>query len=115
MKFYSYKNCGTCRKAKTFLINEGIEFEEISIRDYPPSKAELNMMIDRYEGNLKPLFNTSGRDYRALNVKDMDLSRKTAVDLLNSNGNLIKRPFVVDGDKSRVGFNENNWTAICGT
>ncbi|MBT5954719.1 Spx/MgsR family RNA polymerase-binding regulatory protein [bacterium] len=112
MKLYIYKNCGTCRKAKAFLIRKGIDFEEIPIREIPPSKDELLMMIQKYEGNWKPLFNTSGMDYRALKVKDMELNKDLAVDLLGSNGNLVKRPFVVDGDRSRVGFNEKDWSLI---
>ena len=114
LKIYEYKGCGTCRKALKWLEAKGIEFEKIAIRERPPSKAELKRMLKAYEGNLRALFNTSGGDYRALNMKEKlaKLSKVEAIDLLAANGNLVKRPFVMTKDGGVVGFNEAEWEAF---
>ena len=111
LKIYEYKGCGTCRKALKWLEAKGIEFERIAIRERPPSKAELNRMLKAYEGNLRALFNTSGGDYRALNMKEklVRLSKMDAIDLLAGNGNMVKRPFVMTKNGGVVGFNEAEW------
>ena len=71
-------------------------------------------MLKVYEGNLRTLFNTSGGDYRALNMKEKlaKLSKAEAIDLLAGNGNLVKRPFVMTKDGGVVGFNEAEWEAF---
>jgi arsenate reductase (glutaredoxin) len=109
MKLYAYKSCGSCVKAKKYLKEHSINFEEIPIRETPPSKKEISFMIDQYDGNWKPLFNTSGKDYRELKIKDKVLNRDGVIDLLHSNGNLIKRPFLVSEKASLVGFKEELW------
>ena len=111
IKIYEYKGCGTCRKALKWLEAKGIEFERIAIRERPPSKEELKRMLKVYEGNLRALFNSSGGDYRALNMKEKlaELSNVEAIDLLAANGNLVKRPFVMTKDGGVVGFNEVEW------
>jgi arsenate reductase len=114
VKIYEYKGCGTCRKALKWLKAKGIAFERIAIREKPPSKGELKRMLKAYDGNLHALFNTSGGDYRAMNIKEKiaKLSKMEAIDLLAGNGNLVKRPFVMTKDGSVVGFNEAEWTAF---
>ena len=111
LKVYIYKNCDTCRKAGKYLDNNGIKFESIPIREEPPSVKELNMMLNIYKGDVRKLFNTSGVDYRSLNLKEKlpKMSIDKAIDLLSSNGNLVKRPFVIKGTKGVVGFNESVW------
>ena len=114
LKVYEYKGCGTCRKALKWLEAKGIEFERIAIRARPPSKEELKRMLKVYEGNLRALFNSSGGDYRALNMKEKlaALSNVEAIDLLAANGNLVKRPFMITKDGGVVGFNEAEWEAF---
>ena len=111
LKFYAYKNCDTCRKAIKYLDGKGIEYELIPIREQQPTKAELKIMLTNYGGNIRKLFNTSGGDYRALNLKEKlaNMTDEEAVKLLSKNGNLIKRPFVVFGDRGLVGFKEMEW------
>ena len=91
LKVYAYKNCDTCRKAKKFLETEGIDYELIPIREQPPTKSELKTMLDCYEGNIQKLFNTSGGDYKSMNMKEKlpGMSNSEAIDLLTKNGNLI--------------------------
>jgi len=116
MKLYTYKNCGTCRKAVKWLRENEIEFDEFPIRDTPPSERELNAMLSYLGGSseLRRLFNTSGGDYRALDLKTKlpDMSDEEALKLLTSNGNLIKRPFLLLDDSGTVGFAEPAWTEL---
>ncbi len=114
MKVYTYAKCSTCRKATKWLEEKGIEFKEIPIRETPPTKAELKKMLAAYEGEIRRLFNTSGMDYRSLGLKDKlpQMADKEAIDLLNGNGNLVKRPFLLTGDSGLVGFKEEEWKAM---
>ena len=114
LKIYEYKGCGTCRKALKWLEAKGIQYKKIPIREQPPSKAELKRMLKIYEGNLRRLFNTSGGDYKALNLKDKlsSLTEAQAINLLAGNGNLIKRPFVLTKNGGVIGFKEEEWAAL---
>jgi arsenate reductase len=112
LKIYAYKNCDTCRKAKKFLEGEGIDYELIPIREQPPTKTELQTMLGNYDGNIRKLFNTSGGDYKAMNLKDKlsEMTDSQAVELLSQNGNLVKRPFALKGKTGLVGFYEAAWS-----
>ena len=111
MKIHTYVKCDTCRKAVKWLRANGLAFEEIPIRETPPSPNELRRMLAFYDGDLRRLFNTSGQDYRALGIKDKlaDLTPDEAITMLAGNGNLIKRPFLLGGDGGLVGFREEEW------
>ena len=110
ISIYIYKNCSTCKKAIQWLNNQNIEYKAFPIRDTPPSLSELEIMLSQYK-DIKRLFNTSGMDYRQLKLKDKiaNMSDKECLTLLNSNGNLIKRPFLITKNKSLVGFNLKEW------
>ena len=112
MKLYQYPNCSTCRKATKFLNENGVEFESIDITKQPPSKSELNAMLTSYEGDIRKLFNTSGLQYRELNMKEElpTMSNDDAIELLSTNGKLIKRPFLLNGNKGVVAFKEELWS-----
>jgi len=114
LKIYEYKNCGTCRKALKYLEERGVAFERIPIRETPPTKTELKAMLKSYKGERKRLFNTSGGDYKSMNMKDRlpDLTDEEAIALLSENGNLIKRPFVLSGDQGVIGFKMDEWDAF---
>jgi len=114
MKIYTYAKCSTCRKATKWLEEKGISFKEIPIRENPPSKAELKKMLGYYDGEIRRLFNVSGMDYRSMGLKDKlpQMSEKESIELLNSNGNLVKRPFLLTGDTGLVGFKEEEWKSI---
>ena len=113
MKVHTLKTCDTCRKAVKWLRENNIPFEEIPIREQPPTLPELRLALKYANGEIRKLFNTSGQDYRALNMKEKlpTLSEGEAIALLASNGNLIKRPFLISGDATLVGFDEKKWSA----
>lgn len=111
---YSYSGCGSCRKASKWFERHGLEFKAIPIREAPPSEAELRTMLKNYNGDLKKLFNTSGMDYRTLEMKSKlpEMSEDEAIALLASNGNLIKRPFALKGVTGLVGFKEADFEEV---
>ena len=112
MKIYTYKNCDTCRKALNWLDAQGIEYEQKAIRESPPTIKELKSMLATYRGEIRKLFNTSGRDYQTLNLKEQlpNMTPSEAFSLLAKNGNLIKRPFLLAGNINLVGFNDKEWS-----
>lgn len=114
MKIFTYKNCGTCKKATKWLNEQGITFEEIAIRETPPNVSELNQMLAHKGGELRKLFNTAGGDYRELKMKDKlpTMQVEAALELLARRGNLVKRPFVLGEDFGLVGFKQADWAAV---
>ncbi|WP_276731109.1 arsenate reductase family protein [Bacillus sp. (in: firmicutes)] len=115
LTFYWYPKCGTCRKAKQWLEEHGKEINEIHIAEQPPSKEELKALYEKSGLELKKFFNTSGMKYRELNLKEKlyHMSEDEQLELLASDGMLIKRPLTTDGEKVTVGFKEDqfeeNW------
>src|SRR5690606_8877918 len=116
MRIHTYAKCDTCRKAVKWLKARGLAFEEIPIREQPPSPAELRRMLAIYKGDLKRLFNTSGGDYRELRLGErlVAMPEDEAIVLLASNGNLVKRPFLLTAKGGLVGFKEAEWEAFFG-
>jgi arsenate reductase len=109
--FYWYPKCTTCRKAKKWLEDHQIDFHEIHIVDHPPTKEELETLWRKSGLELKKFFNTSGKKYRELGVKDRlkTASEDELLELLASDGMLIKRPIVTDGTHVTVGFREDEF------
>ena len=110
IKVYIYAKCSTCRNAIKWLEENGIEHKSAPIRETPPSIKELKQAL-KHLGELKKLFNTSGMDYRALNMKEKlpGMTEAEALKLLSSNGNLIKRPLVIGKDFALAGFKAAQW------
>lgn len=117
LKIYTYAKCSTCRKAVKFLRDHQIEFEELPIRETPPSLAELKSMLESREGNVKALFNTSGLDYKALGLsgKLPGMRVEEVLGLLAKKGNLVKRPFAMGKNVRLVGFDEQAWKDALGS
>ena len=111
ISIYTLKTCDSCRKATKWLAENQIAFQEIAIRETPPNLADLKRALASLNGDIRKLFNTSGQDYRALNLKDNlpTLSTAQALELLASNGNLIKRPFLISKSNTLVGFQPETW------
>lgn len=113
---YSYQKCSTCRKALNFLNKQEIAYQLKDITESPPSANELNKMLSSYEGKIKKLFNTSGNAYKEMGLsKKFDkMPIKKCIELLADHGMLIKRPFLIGGDRGIVGFNEAEWSIFFG-
>jgi|SRR5579875_195559 len=111
LTFYWYPKCGTCRNAKKWLDAHDISYKEIHIADNPPSREELEKLYHASGLELKKFFNTSGLKYRELGMKDKlkTASDEELLDLLASEGMLIKRPIVTDGEHVTVGFKEEEF------
>ncbi|BCB05508.1 arsenate reductase family protein [Bacillus sp. KH172YL63] len=114
LTFYSYPKCGTCRKAKKWLEDHNVEMNEIHIVENPPSKDELKSLYEKSGLPLKKFFNTSGKKYRELGLKDKvnSASDDELLDILSSDGMLIKRPLTTDGNKVSVGFKEETFAEM---
>jgi arsenate reductase len=106
--FYWYPKCGTCRNAKKWLDAHHLSYKDIHIVENPPSREELKEFYQKSGLDLKKFFNTSGLKYRELGIKDKMKSATDdeLLDLLASDGMLIKRPILTDGEKVTVGFKE---------
>ena len=111
IKFYGYAKCSTVRKAKKWLNENNIIFEEIEITEIPPTKEELEKMFKNSGLELKKFFNTSGVKYRELGLKDVvkTESEDKLLEILSSDGMLIKRPLLYDNENVLLGFKEEEW------
>ncbi len=111
LKIYTYSKCNSCRLALKFLDRYGIEHREIPIRENPPSRPQLRKMLAACHGQIRSLFNIHGMDYRVLKLKDKlsTMTESEAVELLATNGNLVKRPFLIGDGVHLVGFYEDQW------
>lgn len=102
--FIGYPPCSTCKKAYKALLDLGIEATYRNIKEENPTKEEIQSWIDRGV-ELKKLFNTSGMLYRELNIKEKreTYTQEQLIELLASNGMLVKRPIVIQGDMIIIG------------
>lgn len=112
--FIQYPKCTTCKKALNYLKAKGVDFEDRHIVEQVPTKEELTTWIHKSGLEVKKFFNTSGKLYKEMNLKDQvgSLSLEEAVDLLSSNGMLIKRPILVTEDTVLVGFKEEAYDQV---
>lgn len=116
LTFYCYPRCSTCSKAKKWLDASGRSYEEIHIANHPPSRGQLKELYDKSGLELRRFFNTSGKKYSELGLKDVvrTASEDELLDYLASDGMLIKRPIVTDGERVTVGFKEETYEATWG-
>jgi arsenate reductase len=112
--FIWYPKCSTCQKAKKWLIENGIPFQERHIVEETPTKEELKKWIAQSGYPLKKFFNTSGLVYKELNLKEKlpSLTEEEQISLLASHGMLIKRPLLITPEKICIGFKEKEWEEI---
>ncbi|TLS51476.1 arsenate reductase family protein [Paenibacillus antri] len=111
---YIYPKCSTCRDAMRSLEAKGVRPEKIDLFETPPSKEQLRSFWELSGLPLKKFLNTSGEVYKEMNLKDRipRMSEDDILELLASNGRLIKRPIVVDGKRITVGFKEEQYKEI---
>ena len=109
--FVHYPKCGTCKKAKNWLHINDIDVDTKHIVEDTPTYEELKNWYERSGYPIKKFFNTSGRLYRELGLKEKiaESTDEELLKLLASNGMLIKRPILVSDDFILVGFKESEW------
>ncbi len=111
MLFVCYPKCTTCQKAKAFLDAQGVQYILRDIKQENPNRQELAGWHERSGLPLKKFFNTSGLQYKALELKDKlpSMSEDEQLDLLSTDGMLVKRPILVGEDFVLVGFKQEQW------
>ena len=114
MQFICYPRCTTCQKAKKWLESRGIAFDERHIKENDPSVEELKAWHKQSGAPLKRFFNTSGLQYKTLQLKDKlpTMSEEEQFALLASDGMLVKRPLLIGEDFVLLGFKDSDWAAI---
>ena len=112
MLLICYPKCTTCQKAKKRLESLGIAYTERNIAEENPTYKELKEWYKKSGLPLKRFFNTSGLLYKSMQLKDKlpEMSEEEQLKLLATDGMLVKRPLVVDGDNVLTGFKEAEWT-----
>lgn len=112
--FVCYPKCSTCKKAENWLKENEISYELRNIKENRPSKEELEVWHKKSGLELKKFFNTSGMLYREMQLKDKlpSMSDEEKLELLATDGMLVKRPILVTEDKVFVGFKEKEWQDV---
>lgn len=111
MLFIEYPKCTTCKKAKKWLDEKNVAFTDRHIVEDNPSYEELKLWYQKSGLPLKRFFNTSGNLYKEMNLKDKlaDMSEEEQLQLLATNGMLVKRPLIVGEEFVLTGFKEAEW------
>ena len=111
MLFVCYPKCSTCKKAQKWLEENGKEFEIRDIRTENPTAEELREWREKSGLPLKRFFNTSGNLYKEMKLKDRlpEMGEEEQIALLATDGMLVKRPILIDGDTVLTGFREKEW------
>lgn len=109
--FVEYPKCSTCQRAKKWLEENHIEFEERNIVEKNPQKEELQKWILLSKKEIKNFFNTSGLKYKELNLKERlnSMTENQKLEILSSNGMLVKRPLIITEKDVLIGFKQKEW------
>ena len=109
--FVEYPKCTTCRRAKKWLEENKIDFDDRDIKLNNPSKEELKEWLKKSNLEIKKFFNTSGVLYREKGMKDKVkvLSEDELLDILSEDGMMVKRPLIIGDNEVLVGFKEAEW------
>ena len=109
--FLEYPKCSTCRKAKKYLEENQVEFVDRHIVETNPTTEELKEWITKSGLPVKKFFNTSGKLYKEMGLKDKlaSMSEEEQIELLASNGMIVKRPLIIEEGRVLVGFKEAEW------
>lgn len=112
--FIEYPKCSTCKKAKKWLEDNKIEFTERNIVAETPTVEELTKWIRESKEEIKKWFNTSGLKYKELNLKEklLTMTDTEKIELLASDGMLIKRPLLISDKGIFIGFKEEKWKSL---
>lgn len=111
MLFIEYPKCTTCQKAKKWLDDNGIKYEDRHIKEANPTYDELKNWIGTSGLPIKKFFNTSGLLYKSMGLKEKleTMSEDEQIKLLATDGMLVKRPLIINGSTILVGFRVKEW------
>ncbi|MCI6107132.1 MAG: arsenate reductase family protein [bacterium] len=114
MILIEYPKCSTCKKAKKYLEDKYVTFTDRNIVTDTPTKEELKEWVEKFSFPLDKLYNTSGIKYRELNLKEKRKTMNTEeqLELLSSDGMLIKRPILLTEHTMLTGFKELEWNKV---
>lgn len=114
MEFINYSKCSTCKKAKDYLDKNNINYVDRQIKEDNPSVDEIKNWILKYGISARKLFNTSGILYRSMNLKSKldNMTEDEMINILASDGMLVKRPLLITDKKILIGFKEDEWKKI---
>ena len=112
--FIEYPKCSTCQKAKKWLESHNIEFIDRHIVENNPKEEELKEWIQKSGKELKKWFNTSGLKYKELNLKEKspNMPDEEKIEVLASDGMLVKRPILISDKGILIGFKEDEWERV---
>ena len=111
MLFIEYPKCSTCKKAKKWLDDHNIKYQDRHIIDNNPTFDELKEWYHKSNLDIKRFFNTSGMLYKEMNLKDKlpNMNEDEMLEILSTNGMLVKRPLIISDDVILTGFKEKEW------
>lgn len=111
MLFIEYPKCSTCKKAKKWLDDHNIKYEDRHIIENNPTFDELKEWYHKSNLDIKRFFNTSGMLYKEMNLKDklLNMNEDEMIEILSTNGMLVKRPLIISDDVILTGFKEKEW------
>lgn len=114
MLFIEYPKCSTCQKAKKWLDDNGVKYDDRHIKENNPTFDELKEWYEKSGLPLKRFFNTSGMLYKSMQLKDKlpEMSEDEQLQLLATDGMLVKRPLLIGNDFVLCGFREKEWQEI---
>ena len=114
MLLVCYPKCSTCKKTQGYLENLNVEYDYRDIKEHNPSYEELKLWHEKSGLDLKRFFNTSGLLYKSMELKDKLplMSDEEKLQLLATDGMLVKRPIAIGDDFVLVGFKEKEWDAV---
>ena len=112
--FIEYPKCSTCQKAKRWLEENNIQFEDRHIVENNPKKEEVEKWIKQSGYEIKKFFNTSGMKYKELNLKEklLDMTDDEKLNVLSTDGMLVKRPLIITENLILVGFKKEEWEQL---
>ena len=106
------QSCTSCRKARAWLLNHEVPFQEHNIMTSPLSAPELQHILSLTENGTDDIISTRSKIFQKLDLDVEDLSISTLIQLIEENPSLLRRPIILDGKRMQIGFNEDEIRAF---
>ncbi|QQE75872.1 transcriptional regulator Spx [Brevibacillus composti] len=114
LTFFTYPSCTSCRKAKAWLAENGVHYEERHLFKNPPTSEELLEIIKMTTNGLDEILSTRSQRFKNLDVDIEEMSVSELLELLSEEPQLLKRPILTDGENLIVGFNQSAMKNLLG-